>query len=226
MTEERRRGPAEAPNLGEPATPRPSASVVLLRRGGKHGDRALEVLLLKRSEEAKFMPGVWVFPGGRRRSGGRRGRGRAPGLRGAGAGGGGGHRVAGRRGAGAVLALDHARGRLAALRRLVLPRARPGAHAARARRGRDDRGGLVRAAGGARSPARRRARSSPSRRSSSSNRCSPTALPRKRSRPIAAGRSSRSCPRSSAPRTSTASSYPATPTTRRPNPPSRGPARR
>ncbi len=58
------RGPAEAPNLGEPAVPRPSASVVLLRRGGKHGDRALEVLLLKRAESAKFMPGVWVFPGG------------------------------------------------------------------------------------------------------------------------------------------------------------------
>jgi 8-oxo-dGTP pyrophosphatase MutT (NUDIX family) len=37
---------------------------VLLRRGGKHADRALEVLLLKRSEEARFMPGVWVFPGG------------------------------------------------------------------------------------------------------------------------------------------------------------------
>lgn len=61
---ERKRGPAEAPNLGEPAVPRPSASVVLLRRGGKHQDRALEVLLLKRTEEARFMPGVWVFPGG------------------------------------------------------------------------------------------------------------------------------------------------------------------
>lgn len=61
---ERRRGPAEAPNLGEPAIPRPAASVVLLRRGGKHADRALEVLLLKRTESAKFMPGVWVFPGG------------------------------------------------------------------------------------------------------------------------------------------------------------------
>jgi 8-oxo-dGTP pyrophosphatase MutT (NUDIX family) len=61
---ERARGPAEAPNLGEPAIPRPAASVVLLRRGGKHGERALEVLLLKRTEEAKFMPGVWVFPGG------------------------------------------------------------------------------------------------------------------------------------------------------------------
>ena len=62
--EERQRGPAEAPNLGLPSEPRPAASVVLLRRGGKHGDRALEVLLLKRSTEAKFMPGVWVFPGG------------------------------------------------------------------------------------------------------------------------------------------------------------------
>jgi 8-oxo-dGTP pyrophosphatase MutT (NUDIX family) len=61
---DRRRGPAEKPNLGEPAVPRPSASVVLLRRGGKHGDRALEVLLLKRTESARFMPGVWVFPGG------------------------------------------------------------------------------------------------------------------------------------------------------------------
>lgn len=61
---ERQRGPAEAPNLGTPAVPRPSASVVLLRRGGKHADRALEVLLLKRTESAKFMPGVWVFPGG------------------------------------------------------------------------------------------------------------------------------------------------------------------
>ena len=38
--------------------------MVLLRRGGKHKDRALEVLLLKRTEKAKFMPGVWVFPGG------------------------------------------------------------------------------------------------------------------------------------------------------------------
>src|SRR5918994_3680464 len=62
--EERRRGPAEMPNFGPPTTPRPAASVVLLRRGGKHSQRALEVLLLKRSQEAKFMPGVWVFPGG------------------------------------------------------------------------------------------------------------------------------------------------------------------
>jgi 8-oxo-dGTP pyrophosphatase MutT (NUDIX family) len=62
--EERRRGPAELPNFGPPSTPRPAASVVLLRRGGRHSQRALEVLLLRRSEEAKFMPGVWVFPGG------------------------------------------------------------------------------------------------------------------------------------------------------------------
>ena len=53
------------PNFGPPSTPRPAAGIVLLRRGGKHSERALEVLMLKRSEEAKFMPGVWVFPGGR-----------------------------------------------------------------------------------------------------------------------------------------------------------------
>jgi 8-oxo-dGTP pyrophosphatase MutT (NUDIX family) len=57
-------GPAEVPNLGPPSTPRPAAGIVLLRRGGRHADRALELLLLKRSEEARFMPGVWVFPGG------------------------------------------------------------------------------------------------------------------------------------------------------------------
>src|SRR4051794_10452845 len=62
--EERRRGPAEMPNFGPPSTPRPAASIVLLRRGAKHSQRALEVLMLKRSEEARFMPGVWVFPGG------------------------------------------------------------------------------------------------------------------------------------------------------------------
>lgn len=61
---ERRRGPAEAPNLGTPSEPRAAASVVLLRRGAKHSERSLEVLLLKRAEKAKFMPGVWVFPGG------------------------------------------------------------------------------------------------------------------------------------------------------------------
>jgi 8-oxo-dGTP pyrophosphatase MutT (NUDIX family) len=47
-----------------PATPRPAATVILLRRGGKHAERALEVLLVQRNPEARFMPGVWVFPGG------------------------------------------------------------------------------------------------------------------------------------------------------------------
>jgi 8-oxo-dGTP pyrophosphatase MutT (NUDIX family) len=64
MAEERRRGAAEMPNFGPPSEPRKAASVVLLRRGGKHAQRALEVLLLKRSAEASFMPSVWVFPGG------------------------------------------------------------------------------------------------------------------------------------------------------------------
>jgi 8-oxo-dGTP pyrophosphatase MutT (NUDIX family) len=58
------RGPAERANLGEPSTPRPAASVVLVRGGGRHSDSGLEVLLLKRTEKAQFMPGVWVFPGG------------------------------------------------------------------------------------------------------------------------------------------------------------------
>ncbi len=47
-----------------PAAPRPAATVILLRRGGKHADRALEVLLVQRNPEARFMPNVWVFPGG------------------------------------------------------------------------------------------------------------------------------------------------------------------
>jgi len=47
-----------------PTTPRPAASLILLRRGGKHTERGVEVLMLRRSEEAGFMPGVWVFPGG------------------------------------------------------------------------------------------------------------------------------------------------------------------
>jgi 8-oxo-dGTP pyrophosphatase MutT (NUDIX family) len=46
------------------ATPRPAATVILLRRGGRHSDRGLEVLLGRRTDSATFMPGVWVFPGG------------------------------------------------------------------------------------------------------------------------------------------------------------------
>ena len=48
----------------EPAVPRPAATVILLRRGGKHAERSLQVLLVRRNPEARFMPGVWVFPGG------------------------------------------------------------------------------------------------------------------------------------------------------------------
>ena len=48
----------------DPAVPRPAATVILLRRGGKHADRGLEVCLARRNPEARFMPGVWVFPGG------------------------------------------------------------------------------------------------------------------------------------------------------------------
>ena len=48
-----------------PPDARPAATILLLRRGGKHADRELEVLLVRRSESARFMPGVWVFPGGR-----------------------------------------------------------------------------------------------------------------------------------------------------------------
>jgi 8-oxo-dGTP pyrophosphatase MutT (NUDIX family) len=38
--------------------------VILLRRGGKHAERGLEILLVRRNPQARFMPGVWVFPGG------------------------------------------------------------------------------------------------------------------------------------------------------------------
>jgi 8-oxo-dGTP pyrophosphatase MutT (NUDIX family) len=48
----------------EPAVPRPAATVILLRRGGKHAERGLQILLVQRNPEARFMPGVWVFPGG------------------------------------------------------------------------------------------------------------------------------------------------------------------
>jgi 8-oxo-dGTP pyrophosphatase MutT (NUDIX family) len=47
-----------------PATPRAAATVILLRRGGRHAARGLEVCMVQRNHEARFMPGVWVFPGG------------------------------------------------------------------------------------------------------------------------------------------------------------------
>jgi 8-oxo-dGTP pyrophosphatase MutT (NUDIX family) len=47
-------------NPGIPTRPRQAATVILLRGGAD----ALEVLLVKRSPTARFMGGVWVFPGG------------------------------------------------------------------------------------------------------------------------------------------------------------------
>jgi 8-oxo-dGTP pyrophosphatase MutT (NUDIX family) len=52
--------PGQALSLGAQTTPRQAATVILLRGGSD----ALEVLLVKRTEQARFMGGVWVFPGG------------------------------------------------------------------------------------------------------------------------------------------------------------------
>src|SRR5215211_7736340 len=55
-------GPAPGEELhgGAPTEPRQAASVIVLRGG----DDALEVLLLRRNPESRFMGGAWVFPGG------------------------------------------------------------------------------------------------------------------------------------------------------------------
>lgn len=55
-----RPGPGEELNRGAATTPRPAATVILLRGG----DETLEVLLVKRNPAARFMGGAWVFPGG------------------------------------------------------------------------------------------------------------------------------------------------------------------
>jgi 8-oxo-dGTP pyrophosphatase MutT (NUDIX family) len=55
-----RPAPGEELGTGPPTTPRPAATVMLLRGGAD----ALEVLLVQRNPEARFMPGAWVFPGG------------------------------------------------------------------------------------------------------------------------------------------------------------------
>jgi 8-oxo-dGTP pyrophosphatase MutT (NUDIX family) len=59
-------GPGETYNPGEPTPPRQAASVILLRglNGDSDDQRELEVLLVKRTPKARFMGGVWVFPGG------------------------------------------------------------------------------------------------------------------------------------------------------------------
>ena len=55
-----RPAPGEELNIGEITEPRQAASVILLRGGAD----TLELLLVKRTEKARFMGGVWVFPGG------------------------------------------------------------------------------------------------------------------------------------------------------------------
>jgi 8-oxo-dGTP pyrophosphatase MutT (NUDIX family) len=55
-----RPAPGEELNTGEETVPRPAATVILLR--GDAG--ALEVLLVQRNPQARFMGGAWVFPGG------------------------------------------------------------------------------------------------------------------------------------------------------------------
>lgn len=45
----------------EPAATRPAATIVLLR----DGDETVEVLLMRRNRNAGFVPGAYVFPGGR-----------------------------------------------------------------------------------------------------------------------------------------------------------------
>jgi 8-oxo-dGTP pyrophosphatase MutT (NUDIX family) len=52
--------PGQELNLGEATPPRQAATVIVLRGG----EQTLEVLLVKRTEKARFMGGVWVFPGG------------------------------------------------------------------------------------------------------------------------------------------------------------------
>ncbi len=55
----RRPEPGGALNRGEPTVPRPAATVILVRGGDR-----LEVMLVRRNPAARFMGGVWVFPGG------------------------------------------------------------------------------------------------------------------------------------------------------------------
>ncbi len=52
--------PGQGLNLGEATPPRQAATVILLR----DGTSGLELLLVRRTPKARFMGGVWVFPGG------------------------------------------------------------------------------------------------------------------------------------------------------------------
>jgi 8-oxo-dGTP pyrophosphatase MutT (NUDIX family) len=53
-------GSGEEYNPGPATSPRQAATVIVLRGGSS----ALEVLLVRRTPQARFMGGVWVFPGG------------------------------------------------------------------------------------------------------------------------------------------------------------------
>jgi 8-oxo-dGTP pyrophosphatase MutT (NUDIX family) len=56
-----RPGPGEELNdAGKVSAPRQAATVILLRGGGQ----TLEVLLVQRNPQQRFMGGAWVFPGG------------------------------------------------------------------------------------------------------------------------------------------------------------------
>jgi 8-oxo-dGTP pyrophosphatase MutT (NUDIX family) len=55
-----RPAPGEELNRGQPTAPRRAATVILMRGG----EESLEVLLVQRNPQARFMGGVWVFPGG------------------------------------------------------------------------------------------------------------------------------------------------------------------
>ena len=55
-----RPAPGEELNTGEATTPRQAATAILLRDGAG----GLEVLLVERNPDSRFMGGAWVFPGG------------------------------------------------------------------------------------------------------------------------------------------------------------------
>jgi 8-oxo-dGTP pyrophosphatase MutT (NUDIX family) len=55
-----RPAPGEELNPGRATEPRQAATVIVLRGGAER----LEVLLVRRNPEARFMGGAWVFPGG------------------------------------------------------------------------------------------------------------------------------------------------------------------
>jgi 8-oxo-dGTP pyrophosphatase MutT (NUDIX family) len=55
-----RPAPGEELNAGSATEPRQAATVIVLRGGAER----LEVLLVQRNPQARFMGGAWVFPGG------------------------------------------------------------------------------------------------------------------------------------------------------------------